>query len=87
MLFLYAFQISQFFGDYRHLRHWCQIYAFPFSCNFDCFWKSKHGVDMEVTVDIRFEQLLYTVKKLPAAKIKQLKSALDEGYIGPAEKR
>lgn len=36
---------------------------------------------MEVTVDIRFEQLLDTIKKLPAAKIKQLKSALDEGYI------
>ncbi|MFB2118733.1 hypothetical protein [Parapedobacter sp. 2B3] len=36
---------------------------------------------MEVTVDIRFDQLLDTIKKLPAAKIKQLKSALDEGYI------
>ena len=36
---------------------------------------------MEVTVDIRFEQLLETSNKLPAAKIKQLKSALDDGYI------
>lgn len=36
---------------------------------------------MEVTVDIRFEQLLDMIKKLPAGKIKQLKSALDDGYI------
>lgn len=36
---------------------------------------------MEVTVDIGFEQLLDTIKKLPAAKIKQLKSALDESFI------
>lgn len=36
---------------------------------------------MQVTVDIGFEQLLDTIKKLPAAKIKQLKSALDDGFI------
>lgn len=36
---------------------------------------------MEVTVDIKFGQLLDSIKKLPAAKIQQLKSALDEGYI------
>jgi len=37
---------------------------------------------MEVTIDIRYEQLLAAIKKLPAGKIKQLKSVLDEGYIG-----
>ena len=36
---------------------------------------------MDVRIDIGFEQLLAVIKKLPAAKIKQLKSALDEGYI------
>lgn len=36
---------------------------------------------MEITIDIRYEQLLETIKKLPAAKIRQLKSSLDENYI------
>ncbi len=36
---------------------------------------------MEVTIDIRYEQLLAAIKKLPAAKIKQLKSVLDDGFI------
>jgi hypothetical protein len=36
---------------------------------------------MEITVDIRYEQLLAAIKKLPAAKIKQLKSVLDDGFI------
>jgi len=29
---------------------------------------------MEITIDIEYEQLLAAIKKLPAAKIKQLKS-------------
>ena len=36
---------------------------------------------MEITVDIGYEQLLAAIKKLPAAKIRQLKSTLDEGFI------
>jgi hypothetical protein len=36
---------------------------------------------MEITVDIKYEQLLAAIKKLPAAKIKQLKSVLDDGFI------
>lgn len=36
---------------------------------------------MEVIVDIGYEQLLAAIKKLPAAKIKQLKSVLDDGFI------
>ncbi|MBC7614776.1 MAG: hypothetical protein H7202_01790 [Pedobacter sp.] len=36
---------------------------------------------MEVTLNIRYEQLLAAIKKLPAAKIKQLKSVLDEQFI------
>jgi len=36
---------------------------------------------MEITVDIKYEQLLEAIKKLPAAKIKQLRSALDDGFI------
>ena len=36
---------------------------------------------MEITVDIRYEQLLEAIKKLPAAKIKQLRSVLDDGFI------
>lgn len=36
---------------------------------------------MEITIDIGYEQLLATIKKLPAAKIKQLKAALDETFI------
>jgi len=36
---------------------------------------------MEITIDIGYEQLLAAIKKLPAAKIKQLKSVLDEGFI------
>lgn len=36
---------------------------------------------MEITVDIRYEQLLEAIKKLPAAKIKQLKSVLDDNLI------
>jgi len=36
---------------------------------------------MEITVDIGYEQLVAAIKKLPAAKIKQLKSALDEDII------
>ncbi len=36
---------------------------------------------MEITIDIGYEQLLAAIKKLPAAKIKQLKSVLDDGLI------
>ncbi len=36
---------------------------------------------MEVTLDIRYDQLLAAIKKLPAAKIKQLRSVLDEQFI------
>jgi hypothetical protein len=36
---------------------------------------------MEITVDIGYEQLVAAIKKLPVAKIKQLKSALDENFI------
>ena len=36
---------------------------------------------MEVTVEIRYEQLLAAIKKLPAAKIKQLKLLLDDTLI------
>jgi hypothetical protein len=37
---------------------------------------------MEVTIDIRYEQLLAAIKKLPAGKIKQLRSVLDDAFIG-----
>jgi len=37
--------------------------------------------NMEATIDFRYEQLLAAIKKLPAAKIKQLKSVLDEDFI------
>lgn len=36
---------------------------------------------MEMTIDMKYEQLLAEIKKLPAAKIKQLKTVLDEGLI------
>ena len=36
---------------------------------------------MEITIDIKYEQLLAAIKKLPAAKIKQLKSVLDDDFI------
>lgn len=36
---------------------------------------------METKLDISFEQLLSLIKKLPAGKIKQLKSALDDDFI------
>jgi len=36
---------------------------------------------MEITIDIGYEQLVAAIKKLPAAKIKQLKSVLDEDFI------
>ena len=36
---------------------------------------------MEVSIDIRYEQLLEAIKKLPAAKIKQLRSVLDDSFI------
>lgn len=36
---------------------------------------------MEVTVEIKYEQLLAEIKKLPAAKIKQLKLVLDDTFI------
>lgn len=36
---------------------------------------------MEITIDIDYEQLLAAIKKLPAAKIKQLKSVLNEEFI------
>jgi hypothetical protein len=36
---------------------------------------------MEITIDIGYEQLLAAIKKLPAAKIKQLKSVLNEEFI------
>ena len=36
---------------------------------------------MEVTVNIGYEQLLDAIKKLPAAKINQLKTVLNEGFI------
>jgi len=36
---------------------------------------------MEVTIDIRYEQLIAAIKKLPAAKINQLKSVLDDSFI------
>ncbi len=36
---------------------------------------------MEITVNIGFEQLLDLIKKLPAGKIKQLKTALDDDFI------
>lgn len=36
---------------------------------------------MEITIDIGYEQLLVAIKKLPAAKIKQLKSVLSEEFI------
>ena len=36
---------------------------------------------MEIMVDIGFEQLLDLIKKLPAGKIKQLKTALDDDFI------
>ena len=36
---------------------------------------------MEITVDIRYEQLLSAIKKLPAAKVKQLRSVLDDALI------
>ena len=36
---------------------------------------------MGITIDIRYEQLLAAIKKLPAAKIVQLKSVLDDNLI------
>ena len=36
---------------------------------------------MEITIDIRYEQLLSAIKKLPAAKVKQLRSVLDDSLI------
>jgi hypothetical protein len=36
---------------------------------------------MEITVDIRYEQLLAAIKKLPAAEVKQLISVLDDNLI------
>ncbi len=36
---------------------------------------------MEVTVDIGYDQLVDAIKKLPAAKIYQLKSALNDNFI------
>ncbi|MGM9475354.1 hypothetical protein ACS5PU_02945 [Pedobacter sp. GSP4] len=36
---------------------------------------------MGITIDIGYEQLLAAIKKLPAAKIKQLKSVLNEEFI------
>ncbi len=36
---------------------------------------------MEITIDIGYEQLLAAIKKLPAAKIKQLKSVLNDEFI------
>jgi hypothetical protein len=36
---------------------------------------------MEITTSMKYEQLLAAIKKLPAAKIKQLKSVLDEDFI------
>jgi len=36
---------------------------------------------MNITKDLGYEQLLAAVKKLPAAKIKQLKSVLSEEFI------
>jgi len=36
---------------------------------------------MEIMLDIGFEQLLDLIKKLPAGKIKQLKTALDDDFI------
>ncbi|WP_069658784.1 hypothetical protein [Arcticibacter eurypsychrophilus] len=36
---------------------------------------------MKVTVEIRYEQLLAAIKKLPAAKIKQLRLVLDDALI------
>jgi len=36
---------------------------------------------MEVTVDIGYEQLVDLIKKLPAAKINELKSTLNESFI------
>ena len=53
---------------------------FDFTFNIIYFWQQRH-VDMEVTIDIGYEQLVAAIKKLPAAKIKQLKSVLDEDFI------
>lgn len=36
---------------------------------------------MEITIDIRYEQLLTAIKKLPAAKINQLRAVLDDSFI------
>lgn len=36
---------------------------------------------MELMVDVKYEEVLKLVKQLPAAKIRQLKSALDEKFI------
>ena len=36
---------------------------------------------MEITIDIGYEQLIAAIKKLPAAKVKQLRSVLDDNFI------
>ncbi len=36
---------------------------------------------MELTIDVKYEEVLKLVKQLPASKIRQLKSALDEKFI------
>jgi hypothetical protein len=36
---------------------------------------------MEITVDIKYDQLVAAIKKLPAAKINQLKSVINDSLI------
>jgi hypothetical protein len=36
---------------------------------------------VDTTTPIEFDQIVAAIKKLPAAKIKQLKSALDDDFI------
>jgi len=46
-----------------------------------CIFETAKRTNMEITVDLGYEQLLDAIKKLPAGKIKQLKSVLDDEFI------
>jgi hypothetical protein len=46
-----------------------------------CIFEDGKTGNMEITVEIKYEQLVDAIRKLPAAKIKQLRSVLDDNLI------
>jgi hypothetical protein len=46
-----------------------------------CIFETAKRTNMEITVDLGYEQLLDAIKKLPAGKIKQLKTVLNDEFI------